>query len=204
MFRRRLAVLVAAAICGSCSTAVAAEGGKNVVQELVRLFSAWSGDGSDASIFKEAARYIDYNGMAASALGKAQWEKLTARQRQQFVETFRRLVEQKYYQRWHKIFYQGKIQYLGESTTGGESLVKTGLTVGKEESTVYWLMHPRNGELAVIDMRVEDKDLLGRLRARFQRRLAKHGFDNLLAWMKRHADREEDEEDSGASTASRP
>ena len=170
------------------------------MQELVTLFSAWSGQRVDPAISDAAARQIDYPGMAEYTLGPAQWDKLTASQKRDFVTVFRKLVEERYYPRWHKIFYNGKVTFLSEASVNGDTLVKTALTVGKQEDMVIWRLHPRAGELKVVSMTVGDKDLLDRLRSRFRKHLSRDGVDGLIAWLKDKLD-EDDTSGTGSTAA---
>jgi len=188
--------------CVMPSPAAGPESGQKTVQELVMLFSAWSGDSDDKDIYQEAGKYIDYAGMAERALGASNWERLTASQKQDFVMSFQKLVEQRYYPRWHKIFYNGRVSYIGQTTVNGDTLVKSALQVGHEEDMVIWRLHPRNGDLAVISLAVDEEDLLVKVHDRFQKRLQKKGFADVLAWLKKEVD---DQSDSGssASTASK-
>lgn len=181
---------------------IAADPGQKVVQNLVMLFSAWSGDSDDEEIYSEALRYIDYDGMAERSLGKPVWEKLSASQRQEFVGVFRKLIEQRYYERWHKIFYNGRLTYIGHTTVSGDTLIKTALQIGNEEDIVIWRLHPQNGDLAVVSLSVDETDLLSKLRERFQKHIAKKGFPDLLAWLKNKVEEEsDDDKPSQSSTA---
>ena len=161
-----------------------AQAGKPIIHDLVTLLSLWAGDEIGPNISTSAAKYIDYEGMAELAVGSSVWTKLPAGQRREFVITFRKLVEQRYYPRWHKIFSKGKLVYHDEVTVNGDTLVKTFLTVGKKEDLVIWRLHSAHGELKIVSLSVADKDLLKRLRERFHRHLDKGGFDGMMAWLK--------------------
>jgi len=170
-------------------TAANAQTGKSVVQDLVTLFSGWSGDDDDRSIYEPAARRIDYQEMAETSIGQGQWNKLNATQKREFVSALRRLVENRYYPRWHNIFYKGKLTILSEVTTRNELSVKTLLSLGKKKSYVTWRMHRNsNGEPMVVSLTVGEKDLLTRMSVRFQKQIAKSGIDGLIVWLKEKLD----------------
>ena len=179
---------------------VLAQTGKTAVFDLVSLFSSWSGDDVDSAISQAAAKHIDFAGMAEHALGTVQWEQLGPSKKREFVATFRKLVEHRYYHRWHKIFKKGKLTWLGEANAAGDTIVKTLLTVGKKKDPVVWRLRLVDGDLKVLNLSVGDKDLLQRLNARFQRHLQKDGFDGLMAWLKDKLD--EDDEPETSSTVS--
>lgn len=190
--------LLLAALIGSLSVAAAAaaDQGRQAVQELVTLFAAWDGDDVDQSISNAAARSIDYGTMAERVLGEPTWSRLTATQRREFLTTFRKVVEQRYYPRWHKLFYKGRLNYLSEAGADGDIFVKTVLVVGKKEDPVVWRLHGAGGDWKVVSLSVGDKDLLRRLSERFQRHLGKDGFDDMLSRLKESVD--DDDEHAGS------
>jgi ABC-type transporter MlaC component len=202
--RQQAAFAIALILSIGLSFAASAEPGQKVVQDLVMLFSAWSGEPEDLDIHREAAKYIDYAGMAERVLGKAHWGRLEPSQKREFVKVFGKLVENRYYPRWHKIFYKGRLSYLGETSANGDVLVKSALVVGNKEDIVFWRLHSRNGELAVISLSVNENDLLSKLNDRFQKRLEEHGFANLLSWLQDKVDEDSDDDvKPESSTASR-
>lgn len=186
------------------SLPAAAQTGRSAVHGLVVLFSTWNGKSLDPGILNAAAKHIDYSSMASRAIGPDDWDKLSAGQKRDFVTTFRKLVERRYYMRWHKLFRKGSVSYLSESANNGDVLVRTRLLVGKKRDTLVWRLHPGNGELMVINLTVGEKDLLNRLSTRFRKLMKDDGFEGMMAWLKDKLD--EDSEitsPSGTPTASR-
>ncbi len=201
-----LVMLIAVAGLVCALTPASAQTGKNTVQELVTLFSAWSNKGKNADICDAAAKHIDYAGMAELSLTRSQWDKLSRDQKKELAASFRNLVEQRYYPRWHKTFLKGKLSFASEASTAGDTYVKTFLSTSKDDDTVIWRLHPSGNELVVLSLNVNGKDLLGRLSTRFQHQMEKHGFEGLLSWLKDKSDDEESDESSAAdkrSTAAR-
>lgn len=188
----------------NASARAAYDPGRTVVHNLVTLFSAWSGDRIDSALSSAAAAYIDYNFMAERALGEEHWAKLSASQRREFVATFQRLIEQRYYPRWHKLFYKGQLSFTGEAAAGGDIYVRSLLAIGKKQDTIVWRLHGTPGDYKVISLRVGDKDLLRRLQDRFQRHLEKDGFEGMLAWLKDKADVDDEPALSGSAAAGQP
>lgn len=182
---RTINLLITLLILLSCTLPANAQTGKAVVQDLVTLFSDWSGDDDDHTINEPAARHIDYQEMAETSVGQTQWNKLNATQKREFVSALRHLVENRYYRRWHHIFYKGKLTILSETTTRNELWVKTMLSIGKKQSYVTWrLRRNNNGEPMVVSLTVGEKDLLTRMTVRFQKQIAKSGIEGLIAWLK--------------------
>lgn len=178
-----------------CLPAAAQDSGRQTVQELVTLFSAWHEKHGAKTIFAAAARHIDYATMAEVAFTPAQWDSFNSWQKMELVENFEKLVEERYYERWHKLFLRSRLTISSEAKAGGDTYVKTFLTHGGDEDTVIWRLRPRNGEPMVISLDVNGKDLVSRLADRFQHQLKKRGPDGLVAWMKHEAEEHADDAD---------
>lgn len=170
---------------------VSAEG-KTTVDRVVNLFSMWTGKASSKAVFKEASNLIDYDEMSEKALNH-HWENLKPAERREFVSTFRTLIEEKYYRRWHKIFMKGQLAYNSESPAAGDLFIRTTLKVGKKQDRVVWRLSKRSGEYRVVSIAVNQKDLLDRLSVRLDQRLRKDNFKGLLTWMREEADLEGDD-----------
>ena len=163
------------------------------MEKVLNLFSVWTGKKRNEAIYDEAAEYIDYGAMAERALGST-WESLNEKQRKEFVVMLRRLIEERYYPRWHKIFSKGKVKLIKEVPARDELFVNTELVVGKKRDKLIWHMARAGGGLKIISLAVDDKDLLTRLGLRLKKQIKKEGFEKLLDWMKDESDLDEDDE----------
>lgn len=164
---------------------------RTTVQNLVALFSACPDNQINTNFCQQAARYIDYAWMAENTLGAKYWDNLSEPERTEFVAVFQKLIEQRYYARWHRNFSHASLHYQHETKDKGDILLKTILVLGKKQSQVIWRLHPKNGELAMIDLQVNKKDLLAHLKNRWQKQLAKRGFKGFFIWIKSHLHDEE-------------
>jgi ABC-type transporter MlaC component len=181
------------------SSAALAQGGKGTVENLVRILGAGNGSASDQKTFVEAAKFIDYENMSERALGQAEWSKISPTQRSQFTSALRTVVEQRYYPRWHRLFAKGTITYGQESTVNGDTVLQTSLKINKKSQALAWCMAKRSGDLKVVSLGVNDKDLLNKLHQRVMTKLKKSNFDALVAWLKNKAPHEADESEKGES-----
>jgi ABC-type transporter MlaC component len=158
---------------------------KTTVQEIFTLFSGWSATSKSKQIFEEAATKIDYQGMAEAALKPTQWEQMTALEKKEYTSTFRQLVEDRYYQRWHKLFQRSQLIFVSETKKNNETLVKTVLNHGKDDGdTVVWRLRGTAGQSRVISLDVNGRDLLVRLSDRFQKQFERKGAIGLIVWIK--------------------
>lgn len=158
--------------------------GHTVVQKLYTVFSDWNSGAKSQNVFGQVDQYIDYNGMAEAALEPSQWNSMNSGQKQQYIASFRKLVEDRYYERWHKIFAHSKLTFGSEATQGQDTYVTTYLTSPKtEEQDIIWRLHPEGGTLKVISLNVDNKDLVGRIGPRLQKVFQKHGSYGLVQWL---------------------
>ncbi|MBZ0187385.1 MAG: ABC transporter substrate-binding protein [Candidatus Obscuribacterales bacterium] len=169
-----------------------AASGKNTIDRVVGIFSVWTGAEPSMTLYNEVACYIDYGEMAVRSMGK-HWSTLSEVERREFVFVFRKLVEERYYKRWHKIFSKGSLKIVKEVPTSGGLFVRTRLILGKQDDMLIWHLSKRSGQYKVVSIAVEGKDLLTRMSGRLQKHMEKDGFQKLLAWMKDEADIEDDD-----------
>lgn len=175
-------------------TACIAEPGKQVVEQLVTLFSAYSADNtSNRNIFSAATKYIDYPAMAQLMFKPEQWANLSPFEQRDISNSFRKLVENRYYKRWHKMFNRGKLTITHEAKAGRDIYVKSFLAMpgsDDEADSVIWRVRERNGNPVVVSINVNGKDLVARVGPRFQKALARKGSAGLVAWIRDKADDE--------------
>jgi ABC-type transporter MlaC component len=160
---------------------------KETVGRVVALFVNWNGDHLDQSFSNRVAQHIDYDLMSSLVLGDDQWAKLSPAQQKSFTAAFRKLIEQRYYVRWHRIFGHGKLSYGEETSSPGQVVMKTQITVGEECDTVNWVLHLVQGSYKVVSLTTDHRDLLEILRPRFNKVLSQRGFDGLMNWLNRKA-----------------
>lgn len=174
--------------------------GRASVEKLVSIFKGWDVNASSSKVFADAANYIDYASMSEQALGADQWARLNPADRSDFIAALRKLVEERYYPRWHKLFSRGSLTCGKESTSHGDILLSSVLKVNKKSQDVIWQLDTKSAQPKVISLKVDEKDLLSRLRERIAPRLQKSGFKALLSWLQNKAGSETDS-NSGDSNA---
>jgi len=146
-----------------------------------------------SEVKKLVGSFLDYQELAKRSLAK-HWEKLTPKQREEFVETLRELVERSYLRQVHgNPNYQ--IKYEKETKDGNEAyVVGTLMTVsrGKKvkialEYKMMWKDH-----WVVYDVVTDEQSMLENYRAEFNKIINKEGFDALLKRMKKKLDEKEE------------
>lgn len=192
VFAQATALSIAVMVCSQSVFAETESQGRAAVQKVVNLFSVWRGDESSNPFFKEVAKVIDYDEMSEKALG-LHWDKLSPTERKEFSSTFRRLIEERYYKRWHRIFNSAELAYKSEVPTGGDLYIKTLMTVGSKQDNVVWRLSSRSGGYKIINIAVNQKDLLQRLSDRLDQRMRKDTFKGVLTWMREETSGDDDD-----------
>ncbi|MBS1988991.1 MAG: ABC transporter substrate-binding protein [Cyanobacteria bacterium SZAS LIN-2] len=129
-----------------------------------------------------ASDLIDYRQIAQRSVGKAQWQTLTAAQREDLTSTIESLVQTRYYPRWRKIFGKGAVTFVSESKKGSDTIVTTNLTLGHKCEPLLWQLCGSNPK--IVSLAVDKNDLLTRLKERIQAHQAKGGYAEMISWLK--------------------
>ncbi|HEX3698203.1 MAG TPA: ABC transporter substrate-binding protein [Polyangia bacterium] len=148
-----------------------------------------------AEVRKVVGSFLDYGELARRSLAR-HWDTLTVKQRQDFVNTLRQLVERSYLRQMHSSP-NYNIKYEKEEKTGSEASVTATLnTVSRGKKVVVALdykMMWKEGHWVVYDVLTDDQSMLENYRAEFNKIITKESFDALLNKMKKKLD-EKDEE----------
>ncbi len=177
--------------------------GKGTIDALVKTLAGLqiNKSGISSPQLAEVAKYIDYQTMAEQALGNKEWQQLNTTQRKIYLQSFKSLVEHRYYKRWHKIFSKSKIAYENEDKTAtrkdNEIMVKTALSADKDTKMVIWTLTAQQPK--VINLAVDDRDILNKVQSRFQGKIARAGVPAFLAWLQNKAKQSSDTDEDNLS-----
>ena len=143
---------------------------------------------------KIVGSFLDYGELAKRSLAR-HWEPLTPKQREEFVNTLRELVERSYLKQIHgNAAYN--IKYDKEEKNGSEATVFATLnTTSRGKKVVIALeyhMLYKEGHWVVYDVVTDDQSMLENYRAEFNKIINKESFDALLKKMKNKLDEKEE------------
>jgi phospholipid transport system substrate-binding protein len=146
---------------------------------------------------KIVGSFLDYGELAKRSLAR-HWDTLTPKQREDFSNTLRDLVERSYLRQLHGNA-NYNIKYDRETKTmekdGPEATVDATLHTtarGKKvEIALQYKMLGKNGEWLVYDVLTDEQSMLENYRAEFNKIISKDGFDALLKRMKKKLDEKE-------------
>jgi phospholipid transport system substrate-binding protein len=150
-----------------------------------------------SEVKKLVGSFLDYGELARRSLAK-NWDKITPKQREEFVETLRQLVERSYLRQIHGTP-SYNIKYENETITGNEADVTATLnTVSRGRKTKIGLEYKmlwKNNHWVVYDVVTDEQSMLENYRAEFTKIINRDGFEALLKKMKKKLDEKEEDGD---------
>lgn len=149
-----------------------------------------------AEVRKIVGGFLDYGELAKRSLAR-HWEPLTPKQREEFVNTLRELVERSYLKQIHgNAAYNIKYDQETKEKNGSEAVVTATLnTTARGKKVVIALeyhMLYKEGHWVVYDVVTDDQSMLENYRAEFNKIINKESFDALLKKMKNKLDEKEE------------
>jgi phospholipid transport system substrate-binding protein len=127
--------------------------------------------------------YFDYQEMAKRSLGPA-WGKLSAGQRQEFVQIFSQLLEASYSDKIEKYAQRVKIDYTGEIQDGEYVEVRTMVVRANDRIPLNYRLLQEGGTWKVYDVVIEGVSLVSNYRAQFSRIIHESGYAELVKRLK--------------------
>ncbi|HEY6475832.1 MAG TPA: ABC transporter substrate-binding protein [Polyangia bacterium] len=148
-----------------------------------------------SEVKKLVGSFLDYQELAKRSLNK-NWDKITPKQREEFVETLRQLVERSYLKQVHGGG-NYNIKYDKEEKNGSEADVTATLnTVARGKKTKVALEYKllwKDGHWLVYDVVTDEQSMLENYRAEFNKIINRDGFDALLKKMRKKLDEKDDD-----------
>jgi phospholipid transport system substrate-binding protein len=148
-----------------------------------------------SEVKKLVGSFLDYQELAKRSLNK-NWDKITPKQRDEFVETLRQLVERSYLKQVHGGG-NYNIKYDKEEKNGTEADVTATLnTVTRGKKTKVALEYKmlwKEGHWLVYDVITDEQSMLENYRAEFNKIINRDGFEALLKKMRKKLDEKDDD-----------
>jgi len=129
--------------------------------------------------------FVDYRELGRRTLAD-EWDRLDERQRTEFVEEFKKMIQRTYVKRFNpnktvEIEYHGK----SEKQPDGTLLVRTTVHSGRSEARVDYRFHRRDGRLFAFDVVIDDVSMVKNYRKQFHDILQRDGFAGLMDRIRR-------------------
>jgi phospholipid transport system substrate-binding protein len=147
-----------------------------------------------AEVRKVVGSFLDYGELARRSLAR-HWETVTPKQREEFVNTLRELVERSYLKQVHGNA-NYNIKYEKETKTGNEANVTGVLNTmarGKKvKIALEYKMLWKSDHWVVYDVVTDEQSMVENYRAEFNKIINKEGFEALLRRMKKKLEEKEE------------
>jgi phospholipid transport system substrate-binding protein len=127
--------------------------------------------------------YFDYQEMAKRSLGPT-WAKLSAGQRQEFVQLFAQLLEASYSDKIEKYAQHVKIDYTGEILDGDYAEVRTVVLRTNDRIPLNYRLMQENGGWKVYDVVIEGVSLISNYRSQFSQIIHESSYAELVRRLK--------------------
>ena len=127
--------------------------------------------------------YFDYQEMAKRSLGPA-WGKLSAGQRQEFVQLFAQLLEASYSDKIEKYAQRVKIDYTGEILEGEYAEVRTVVVRANDRIPLNYRFLQEDGTWKVYDVVIEGVSMVSNYRSQFSRIIHESSYAELVKRLK--------------------
>jgi phospholipid transport system substrate-binding protein len=143
---------------------------------------------------KLVGSFLDYGELARRSLAR-HWDTITAKQREEFVNTLRELVERSYLKQVHgnanyNIKYDKEMKDGNEATVIG--MLNTVARGKKVKVALEYKMIWKGEHWVVYDVVTDEQSMVENYRAEFNKIINKDGFDALMRRMKKKLDEKEE------------
>ncbi len=139
--------------------------------------------------------FLDYKRLTRLSLDK-EWDKRSPRERQQFVNLLRQLVERQY-QRNMESTLRYKVKWVGtEPIETGVKVKSSARSVKKKRQppiSIDYSMSPAGDEWKVFDIFTDEVSLVKNYKRQFRRVIREEGWDGLIGRMEKKLDPEEED-----------
>jgi len=125
---------------------------------------------------------FDYGEMAKRSLG-GQWNKLGARDRQEFVDLFTELLTETYADRINA-YTDEEVTYLKEQLEGDHAEVKTVLVGKKTELPMNYRLMKKNGDWKAYDVVIDGISLVSNYRGQFTAIIHESSYEHLVEMLR--------------------
>ncbi len=126
---------------------------------------------------------FDFVELARLSLGD-HWEGRSEAERTEFVETFRRIVEERNFDSFVRYYREGGIEYRGEETAGGRATVEATAPLRRERVPITYHLHRVDGGWRIYDLAIDGAGTAAGNRRQYARYIERHSFEKLLQRLK--------------------
>ena len=126
---------------------------------------------------------FDFVELARLSLGD-HWDGRSEAERTEFVDTFRRIVEERNFDSFVRYYREGGIEYLGEQIEDGRATVEATAPVRRERVPITYHLHRVDGGWRIYDLAIDGAGTAAGNRRQYARYIERHSFGKLLQRLK--------------------
>jgi phospholipid transport system substrate-binding protein len=158
---------------------------RQVIEKALTILQdpAYKGEERRQKVKRLVDPYFDYQEMAKRSLGPT-WGKLSAGQRQEFVQIFAQLLEASYSDKIEKYAQRVKIDYTGEILDGDYAEVRTVVVRANDRIPLNYRLINEAGTWKVYDVMIEGVSLVSNYRSQFSRIIHESSYAELVKRLK--------------------
>jgi phospholipid transport system substrate-binding protein len=158
---------------------------RQVIEKALAILQdpAYKGEERRQKVKRLVDPYFDYQEMAKRSLGPT-WGKLSAGQRQEFVQIFAQLLEASYSDKIEKYAQRVKIDYTGEILDGDYAEVRTVVVRANDRIPLNYRLINEAGTWKVYDVMIEGVSLVSNYRSQFSRIIHESSYAELVKRLK--------------------
>ncbi len=126
---------------------------------------------------------FDFVELARLSLGD-HWAGRSEAERTEFVETFRRIVEERNFDSFVRYYREGGIEYRSEEIEGGRATVHATAPLRRERVPITYHLHGIDGGWRIYDLAIDGAGTAAGNRRQYARYIERHSFEKLLQRLK--------------------
>lgn len=163
---------------------------KKYEAEMKAIVNKYNADETEKSeekkneeIISKVRDFFDIDELAKLSLGD-HWKKITQKQRQDYSDTFRKLIERSYVSKSGKLVGDYDVKYTGEKIHKNKSEVMSKVLKDDADVDITYELHRKSSKWMIYNVIVDSTDLVKNYQTSFNSTITKEGFKGLLLRMK--------------------
>ncbi len=157
------------------------------VKEVVKKYKDKNGPDSvkkkDSEILEKVRMFFDIPRLAQLSLGE-HWKKITLKDRREYMNLFRQLIERSYVSQADQLIGNYKVVYEDENVKGAEATVTSRVIKDDADVDIKYEMHKNSSGWMIYNVIADSTNLVKIYQTSYNKIIGKYGFKDLLNRMR--------------------